>query len=107
MTERRKFSAKFKAMVAMEAIKEQQSIAEPAKKYEVHPSRIYQWKQKTVENMEKLFGGTYIWFMKCIINKLFVLTIGIARAKSAIGMNNLIYNMFRYKQIVRLNLFQP
>lgn len=57
MTERRKFSAKFKAMVAMEAIKEQQSIAELAKKYEVHPSRIYQWKQEAIKNMEKLFGS--------------------------------------------------
>ena len=51
--------------------------------------------------VEHIFG-----FMECVMNKLFVRTIGIARAKSVIGMNNLIYNMFRYEQIVRLKLFQ-
>ncbi|BDC99074.1 transposase [Persicobacter psychrovividus] len=45
MISRRKFSPKFKAKVALEAIKEQQSIAELCQKYEISPAQIGQWKQ--------------------------------------------------------------
>lgn len=43
--ERRKFSASFKAKVAIEAIKEQQTIQELAVKYELHPTQINTWKR--------------------------------------------------------------
>ncbi|RQP15377.1 MAG: hypothetical protein EAS52_15285 [Parapedobacter sp.] len=39
--ERRKFNASFKAKVAIEAIKEQQTIQELAVKYELHPTQIF------------------------------------------------------------------
>jgi transposase-like protein len=41
---RRKFSAAFKAKVALEAVKNQKTLAELAKEYEVNPVMISQWK---------------------------------------------------------------
>jgi len=41
---RRKFSAAFKAKVALEALKERESLAELSKRFEVHPNMISKWK---------------------------------------------------------------
>ena len=54
--ERRKFSAGFKAKVAIEAIKEQQTIHELAVKYEVHPTQINTWKREFLDNAESVFS---------------------------------------------------
>ena len=37
---RRKFGAEFKTKVALEALKERSTLAEMAKKYELHPNQI-------------------------------------------------------------------
>ncbi len=42
---RRRFTAQFKANVAMEAVKGQRTIEELAGLYQVHPSRITAWKK--------------------------------------------------------------
>lgn len=55
---RRKFNASFKAKVAVEAIKERQSLAELAKKFEVHPNQISKWKQEFLENSASVFDGS-------------------------------------------------
>ncbi|MCT4153618.1 transposase [Elizabethkingia anophelis] len=52
---RRKFSASFKAKVAIEAIKERESIHELASKYEVQASQINTWKREFLENAEAAF----------------------------------------------------
>lgn len=41
---RRKFTAEFKAKVAMEALQEKLTLSELSKKYEVHPNLITKWK---------------------------------------------------------------
>lgn len=56
-TQRRKFTNKFKAMVALAAIREQKTLAELSKEFEVSPNQISQWKQEAIRNMEKAFGG--------------------------------------------------
>jgi transposase-like protein len=52
---RRKFSPEFKAQVALEAIKNQYTLAELAKKFELNPVVISKWKGEFLENMASVF----------------------------------------------------
>lgn len=52
---RRKFSPSFKAKVALEAVKNQQTLAELAKKFDVNPVMISKWKTEFLENMGAAF----------------------------------------------------
>ena len=52
---RRKFAPAFKAKVALEAVKNQQTLAELAKKFEVNPIMISRWKAELLENMAAAF----------------------------------------------------
>jgi len=52
---RRKFSAEFKARVALEAIKEQKTIAELSYHFEVHPITISKWKAEFLKNISATF----------------------------------------------------
>lgn len=52
---RRKFSPAFKAKVALEAVKNQQTLAELAKKFEVNAVMISKWKAEFLANMAAAF----------------------------------------------------
>ena len=52
---RRKFSGAFKAKVAIEALKERESLAELSKHFEVHPNIISKWKKEFLENSAHVF----------------------------------------------------
>lgn len=52
---RRKFSAEFKAKVAIEAIQERYSLEELARKYELHPNQIGIWKKEFLSNAARVF----------------------------------------------------
>lgn len=54
---RRKFTAKFKAKVAIEALKERDSLAVLAQKYELIPQQITNWKREFLEGSETIFEG--------------------------------------------------
>ena len=54
----RKFTAEFKARVAIEAIKEQRTLAELSKHFEVSPVVISRWKKEFLENMSNAFGAS-------------------------------------------------
>ena len=55
MRTRRRFTAEFKAKVALEAIEGQRTIAELATKHELHPNLITQWKRQAIEQLAKVF----------------------------------------------------
>ncbi|RQP19690.1 MAG: IS3 family transposase, partial [Parapedobacter sp.] len=55
MKTRRRFTAEFKAKVALEAIRGERTISELATKHQLHPNQITQWKRQAVENLAKAF----------------------------------------------------
>ena len=54
-TPRRKFKSDFKAKVALAALKEQQTIEEICKKFDIHPTQANQWKREFIANSASLF----------------------------------------------------
>ena len=54
---RRNHSAAFKAKVALEALKEGQTLVELAERFEVHPNQVTQWKKQLLERAGEVFTG--------------------------------------------------
>ena len=52
---RRKFTSVFKAKVALEAVKNQQTLAELSKKFDVSPVVISKWKSELLEKLPHIF----------------------------------------------------
>ena len=55
--ERRKHSPAFKGKVALEAVKGEETVAQLAVRYEVHPGQIQAWKKALVEGASGVFGN--------------------------------------------------
>jgi len=52
---RRKFTSKFKTKVALEAIKERESLSSLAQKHEILPQQITNWKREFLSGADSIF----------------------------------------------------
>jgi transposase-like protein len=52
---RRKFTPAFKAKVAIDALKERESLADLSTRHELHPTMISKWKQEFLDLADQVF----------------------------------------------------
>lgn len=57
MSKRRRFSAEFKAKVALDALSGEMTLSELASKYKIHPNQVSTWKKQAKELIVAGFSG--------------------------------------------------
>jgi len=57
LRKRTRYSAEFKAKVALEALREQKTIAELASEFSIHPNQISEWKKQLAEYSADIFSS--------------------------------------------------
>ncbi len=57
MRTRRRFTADFKAKVALEALRGDRTIQEIAGRHKVHPNQVSAWKRQAVDGLDAVFAN--------------------------------------------------
>ncbi len=55
---RKNYSGKLKAKMAIDMIREQETVAELSSRYEVHRSLLTKWKKEAIEGLPELLSKT-------------------------------------------------
>jgi len=58
MIKRRRFTADFKAKVALEALRGDKTIQSIAARYKVHPNQVSAWKRQAMEGLGAVFSSS-------------------------------------------------
>ena len=56
MTTRRRFSDKFKAPVALEALRGDKTVQQIAAKHRLHPTQVTSWKRQAIDGLTSVFS---------------------------------------------------
>ena len=56
MTTRRRFSDKFKATVALEALRGDRTVQQIAAKHRLHPTQVTSWKRQAIDGLTGVFS---------------------------------------------------
>ena len=54
---RKSFDTEFMAKIALEAIREEKTLAELSSQYEVHRTQIVKWRRRAIEGLVGIFQG--------------------------------------------------
>ena len=57
---RRKHNPSFKARVALEALKGEETIAELAGRFNIHPNQVHKWKKELTDGAAGIFGNSQV-----------------------------------------------
>ena len=57
MTTRRRFTAAFKAKVALETLRGDKTVQEIATKHKVHPNQVSTWKRQAMDGLSAVFAN--------------------------------------------------
>ncbi len=57
MVGRRRFTADFKARVALEALRGDKTVQEIAAKHKVHPNQVSTWKRQAIDGLGAVFSN--------------------------------------------------
>ncbi len=57
MTKRRRFTAEFKARVALDALRGDRTVQEIAAKHKVHPNQVSTWKRQAIDGLGEVFSN--------------------------------------------------
>ena len=57
MTKRRRFTASFKAGVALEALRGDKTIQEIASRHKVHANQVSSWKRQALDGLDTVFSN--------------------------------------------------
>ena len=57
MTKRRRFTADFKARVALDALRGDKTVQEIAARYKVHPNQVSTWKRQAMDGLGAIFSN--------------------------------------------------
>ncbi len=57
MSKRRRFTVDFKARVALDALRGDQTIQEIASRHKVHPNQVSTWKRQAMDGLDAIFSN--------------------------------------------------
>ena len=59
MTKRKRYTARQKAQIVLEMLKEEKTVAQISSEYGIHANQLYRWKKQALEEFPKLFADNH------------------------------------------------